>query len=174
MDRIFMLLNHTWSCIGERYLYCLLRMPAMEPETLKERNRLIEYFRSHKEEREKMEYRFARIGKTGSQSLFDYIYNLAELTPEPVWPELVWIFAVVASFGSIFVNAAFGMLLFLAVMFGSWYYYYRKKKRIEPFLRPCSCLIQILKESEAFGKNGDPGIKIYQERSSAPESCSGS
>lgn len=88
MDRIFMLLNHTWSCIGESYLYCLLRMPAMEPETLQERNRLIEYFRSHKEEREKMEYRFARIGKTGSQSLFDYIYNLAELTPEPVWPEL--------------------------------------------------------------------------------------
>ena len=35
MDRIFMLLNHTWSCIGESYLYCLLRMPAMEEEDLK-------------------------------------------------------------------------------------------------------------------------------------------
>ena len=35
MDRIFMLLNHTWSCIGESYLYCLLRMPAMEEESLK-------------------------------------------------------------------------------------------------------------------------------------------
>ncbi|MFQ9150377.1 MAG: hypothetical protein ACLR6B_01290 [Blautia sp.] len=138
MDRIFMLLNHTWSCIGESYLYCLLRMPAMEPETLQERNRLIEYFRSHKEEREKMEYRFARIGKTGSQSLFDYIYNLAELTPEPVWPELVWIFAVAASFGSIFVNAAFGMLLFLAVMFGSWYYYYRKRSGSNRFSVPAA------------------------------------
>lgn len=53
MDRIFMLLNHTWSCIGESYLYCLLRMPAMEEETLKERNRLIEYFRTHPEAREK-------------------------------------------------------------------------------------------------------------------------
>ena len=113
---------------------------------------------------EKMEYLLARIGKTGSQSLCDYIYNLAVLTPEPVWPELVWIFAVVASFGSIFVNAAFGMLLFLAVMFGSWYYYYRKKKRIEPFLRSCSCLIQILKESEAFGKMETPELKIYQEK----------
>ena len=127
MDRIFMLLNHTWSCIGESYLYCLLRMPAMEEETLKERNRLIEYFRTHPEAREKMEYRFARIGKTGSQSMFDYIYNLAELKPEAVWPEFVWIIAVVVSFGSIFINAAFGVLLFLAVMFGSWYYYYRKK-----------------------------------------------
>ena len=94
MDRIFMLLNHTWSCIGESYLYCLLRMPAMEEETLKERNRLIEYFRTHPEAREKMEYRFARIGKTGSQSMFDYIYNLAELKPEAVWPEFVWIIAV--------------------------------------------------------------------------------
>ena len=162
MDRIFMLLNHTWSCIGESYLYCLLRMPAMEEETLKERNRLIEYFRTHPEAREKMEYRFARIGKTGSQSMFDYIYNLAELKPEAVWPEFVWIIAVVVSFGSIFINAAFGVLLFLAVMFGSWYYYYRKKKRIEPFLRSCSCLIQILKESESFGKIDAP--KNYQEK----------
>ena len=164
MDRIFMLLNHTWSCIGESYLYCLLRMPAMEDETLKERNRLIEYFRTHPEAREKMEYRFARIGKTGSQSMFDYIYNLAELKPEAVWPEFVWIIAVVVSFGSIFINAAFGVLLFLAVMFGSWYYYYRKKKRIEPFLRSCSCLIQILKESESFGKIDAPELKNYQEK----------
>ena len=164
MDRIFMLLNHTWSCIGESYLYCLLRMPAMEEETLKERNRLIEYFRTHPEAREKMEYRFARIGKTGSQSMFDYIYNLAELKPEAVWPEFVWIIAVVVSFGSIFINAAFGVLLFLAVMFGSWYYYYRKKKRIEPFLRSCSCLIQILKESESFGKIDAPELKNYQEK----------
>ena len=161
MDRIFMLLNHTWSCIGESYLYCLLRMPAMEEETLKERNRLIEYFRTHPEAREKMEYRFAR---TGSQSMFDYIYNLAELKPEAVWPEFVWIIAVVVSFGSIFINAAFGVLLFLAVMFGSWYYYYRKKKRIEPFLRSCSCLIQILKESESFGKIDAPELKNYQEK----------
>lgn len=50
-----------------------------------------------------MEYRFARIGKTGSQSMFDYIYNLAELKPEAVWPEFVWIIAVVVSFGSIFI-----------------------------------------------------------------------
>ena len=164
MARIFMLLNHTWSCIGESYLYCLLRMPAMEEETLKERNRLIEYFRTHPEAREKMEYRFARIGKTGSQSMFDYIYNLAELKPEAVWPEFVWIIAVVVSFGSIFINAAFGVLLFLAVMFGSWYYYYRKKKRIEPFLRSCSCLIQILKESESFGKIDAPELKNYQEK----------
>lgn len=164
MDRIFMLLNHTWSCIGESYLYCLLRMPAMEEETLKERNRLIEYFRTHPEAREKMEYRFARIGKTGSQSMFDYIYNLAELKPEAVWPEFVWIIAVVVSFGSIFINAAFGVLLFLAVMFGSWYYYYRKKKRIELFLRSCSCLIQILKESESFGKIDAPELKNYQEK----------
>lgn len=164
MDRIFMLLNHTWSCIGESYLYCLLRMPAMEEETLKERNRLIEYFRTHPGAREKMEYRFARIGKTGSQSMFDYIYNLAELKPEAVWPEFVWIIAVVVSFGSIFINAAFGVLLFLAVMFGSWYYYYRKKKRIEPFLRSCSCLIQILKESESFGKIDAPELKNYQEK----------
>lgn len=164
MDRIFMLLNHTWSCIGESYLYCLLRMPAMEEETLKERNRLIEYFRTHPEAREKMEYRFARIGKTGSQSMFDYIYNLAELKPEAVWPEFVWIIAVVVSFSSIFINAAFGVLLFLAVMFGSWYYYYRKKKRIEPFLRSCSCLIQILKESESFGKIDAPELKNYQEK----------
>ena len=34
--------------------------------------------------------------------MFDYIYNLAELKPEAVWPEFVWIIAVVVSFWQYF------------------------------------------------------------------------
>lgn len=68
MDTVFMLLNHTWSCIGESYLYAMLRTPSFSKEELQERERLIRYFSEHNSEREKIEYFFAGIGKTGARS----------------------------------------------------------------------------------------------------------
>ena len=63
MDTIFMLLNHTWSCIGESYLYFLLRRLSFSTEELEERERIVRYFAEHGSEREQMEYFFAKIGK---------------------------------------------------------------------------------------------------------------
>ena len=56
MDTIFMLLNHTWSCIGESYLYFLLRRLSFSTEELEERERIVRYFAEHGSEREQMEY----------------------------------------------------------------------------------------------------------------------
>lgn len=164
MDRIFMLLNHTWSCIGESYLYSMLRMPVMEEKLLKERNRLTEYFMAHPKEREDLEYGFAKIGKTGRYSVFDYIYNLSELSPGSIWPEIGWIAAVLLAFCSIFVNAAYGILLFIAVMTASWANYYQKHKKVSPYLISCICLIQILKAADSFGKKEISELKAYQEK----------
>lgn len=163
MDRIFMLLNHTWSCIGESYLYSMLRMPVLDEEILKERDRLADYFKSHPKERERIEYCFAKIGKTGFHSVFDYIYNLAELPVQNIWPHVVWIGAVLLAFASIFLNPAYGMLLFLAAMGGSWYYYYRKKKKIMPYVLSVNCLVQILKAADELVKIDVPELKDYQE-----------
>lgn len=162
MDRIFMLLNHTWSCIGESYLYSMLRMPVMDVEILKERERLTAFFQSHPKERERLEYEFAKIGKTGRYSVFDYIYNLADLKPASIWPEIGWIAGVTAAFCSIFLNAAYGVLLFLAVLAASWSYYYQKKKKIAPYILSCSCLVQVLKVADGMGKMNLPELSFYQ------------
>ena len=82
MDTIFMLLNNTGSSIGESCLYDVLRRPSFKKEELEERNRLVEYFMTHKEEREKLQVSFGEMGKSGRRSMFDYVYNLADLEPQ--------------------------------------------------------------------------------------------
>ena len=79
MDSVFMALNATQSSAGEEYLYKALRMPVFDEEVLKERSRLADYFRDHKEEREKMQLLFVDVGKTRKLSLIDYALNLNDL-----------------------------------------------------------------------------------------------
>ena len=51
MDEICKRMNNTQSSLGEEYLYALLRKPCFESKELEERNRLVEYFQSHVNER---------------------------------------------------------------------------------------------------------------------------
>lgn len=51
MDKIFMMINSTNSSVGRDYLYKILRVPVTNEEELKERDRLVEYFDSHSNER---------------------------------------------------------------------------------------------------------------------------
>ena len=51
MDSIFLLINHTNSSVGREYLYKLLRTPVSDKAVLNERERLIQFFDKHKEER---------------------------------------------------------------------------------------------------------------------------
>ena len=55
MERVYMLLNNTCSACGEEYLYAMLRLPEFQPETLEERERVIEFFRNHAKERENVQ-----------------------------------------------------------------------------------------------------------------------
>ncbi|HIQ97130.1 MAG TPA: hypothetical protein IAB26_11280 [Candidatus Limivivens merdigallinarum] len=163
LDTIFMLMNHTWSCIGESYLYSMLRTPVFDSKALMERRELLDYFLSHRKEREEVEYCFAKVGKTGRYSVFDYIYNLADCPTKPVWKEYLWGIGILVSFASIFLSPAYGFTLFLAVMVASWVSHYNSLKVISPYVMSCSCLLQILKVSKSLGKIKAPELKKYQD-----------
>ena len=85
LDSVFMMMNHTWSAIGESSLYDMLRRPQFSEEVLNERERLIRFFQTHEAERERFLELCAEIGKTGRYSVFDYIYNLAEMKMETLF-----------------------------------------------------------------------------------------
>ncbi len=157
MDTIFMLLNHTWSSIGESYLYHLLRTPVFTREEVEQRNRLITYFQEHPKERENLEYFFANVGKTGRYSVFDFIYNMADYAQENPWKELVWTGAVILMAALIFLRPEYGILGLIVVIIASWSNYYKKKKKIEPYIMSCSYLLHILKAAKKLeGKNIGP------------------
>ena len=66
MDSIFQRLNNTLSTVGEQYLYYILRKPLMENSELKERNRIIEFFRNNNDDRLKIQILLAKLGKVKS------------------------------------------------------------------------------------------------------------
>lgn len=55
LDNIFMLMNNTWSSVGEEYLYALLRRPLTSPDELRERDRLVRVLSEQEEERLNMQ-----------------------------------------------------------------------------------------------------------------------
>lgn len=163
MDTIFMLLNHTWSCIGESYLYSMLRTPVFSKEKLEERERLIRYFSEHGEERERMEYFFAGIGKTGSLSIFDYIYNLADYQEDSRAVHYFGIGCFVASLVGMGVYPAIGVVMLIGSIAYCWGTYFSRRKKIEPYVTSCKCLLQMLRAADELQKVKMPAIQSYQE-----------
>lgn len=163
MDMIFMLLNHTWSCIGESYLYAMLRMPVFSKEKLEERERLIQYFSEHAEEREKMEYFFAGIGKTGSISVFDYIYNLKDYQEDSRAVHYFGIGFFVAALVGMGVYPAIGVVMLMGAVAYCWSTYFSRRKKIEPYVTSCKCLLQMLQAADDLQKVKMPAIQSYQE-----------
>lgn len=160
MDTIFMLLNQTNSCIGESYLYALLRSPSFSKEELEKRDRLIRYFGQHEEERERMSWFFAKVGKTGSRSIFDYIYNLAEYRPESIGKDVLCLGLMAAGIVSVFLTN-YGALLLLGALAFSWSVYYQKKKKIEPYIVSCKCFLEMLKVADKLDGMSAPETENY-------------
>ena len=171
MDTIFMLLNHTWSCIGESYLYAMLRTPSNSKKELEERNLLVEYFRTHPLQRERMEFFFAGIGKTGGHSIFDSIYNLADYQRES---SLIHYFSIAVVLGAavgIVIAPQYGILALIAALFFSWGTYLSRKKKIEPYVISCTCLLEMLKAADSLKKMAEPETEGYIQKIAAARKC---
>lgn len=164
MDTIFMLLNHTWSSVGESYLYSMLRTPVFDNEVLTERERLVRYFAMNTKEREQMELFFAKIGRTGSYSIFDYVYNLADFKRDSPLVHYLGILALIASVGITAVAPQYGVLAILAALGFCWGTYFSRRKKIEPYVVSCVSIIAMLKMADCMKKVKLPEIDEYVQR----------
>ncbi len=71
MDRIFMLLNQTFSAVGGDCLYDILRKPVFEEKELKYRNRLMLFFAKNQEIREQVQTQ--TFSAVGGDCLYDIL-----------------------------------------------------------------------------------------------------
>ncbi|MDO4324361.1 MAG: hypothetical protein Q4C61_17785 [Lachnospiraceae bacterium] len=152
MDRVFMQMNHTRSFLGESYLYYRLRTPQTESGELEEFEQLVSWFGTHETEREEMEYFFARIGKTGRSSVFDYIFNLAEADSGSNLIHYGVILLVLCSVGMLFVYPQPGILLLIAAMGVSIGTYEHYKRPVAPYIVSCTALEKVLQAAEQIVK----------------------
>ena len=164
MDRIFMLLNHTFSFMGEGYLYYLLRTPSFSGEELEERERLIRYFTENPGEREQLQLFFCQTGKPGRSSIFDAIYNLADVKPVNNLHHYFMAAVFLGSVGTIFLSPQLGILLVIGAMALTMIDYYRQKRPVEKFIVSCTFLLRTLKTAEKMEKMHLPELTAYQER----------
>ena len=164
LSRVFMLINHNASFMGEGYLYYLLRTPSFDEEELQERERLITYFQEHSEQREQLQVFFHQMGKAGRSSIFDAVYNLAQVQPVSNLHHYLMIGLFVASILSLFVAPKPGILILIGVMYFTMQDYYKQKRPIEKYIVSCRYLLRTLDAAREMTKIEIPEIKEYQDR----------
>lgn len=86
MDRVFVMLNQTFSWVGESYLYYLLRNPIQSLQEMNRKKKFIEYFQENQDKGMEVKLYCATCGKRYNEST--YVKILSILTKSPMIPVL--------------------------------------------------------------------------------------
>lgn len=92
---LFMKINHTYSAVGEEYLYYLLSNPIYNSDILQKREEYIQYFQDHQEKAKKLQLYFANIGKSNNVSIFQYLEYIKSVNVKPLYKHCVSFMAFV-------------------------------------------------------------------------------
>lgn len=154
-DDLFKRINYCYSSSGEEYLYYRLRtlrfhVPSDEKKQLEER---LSYIDSHEDERLQMQYAFAKLGRTGKYSIFQYVKWLDAVKEKPLWSFwLKWILYIVA-IALLFVNVPVGVVALILVIMFFLVTYFNAKKETEPYLISFAYLLRTFEFVEMLSKN---------------------
>lgn len=163
MDRLFIMMNHTYSSAGEEYLYYTLRTPKMKPEELEQMNVLVKYFMEHEAERIQMQLMFAALGKTGKFSLYDYIDYLGNLgersnTKQYIVNALYILALCIIPFTSL------GIVILVALVCYNIGTYFSEKSHIDPYITSFSYVMRLLRSVETLKTIKIPEIDSLKDK----------
>lgn len=161
MDEIFLRINNTQSSLGEEYLYALLRKPIFSSEELEERNRLIEYFQSHEDDRLKIQVNLNNVGRLRNISAFEYINRLAMQEATSNIPHYLMALALILSIVSIFINPSIGIGLSLFVLAFNIVSHFKYKAQIENYIALIAFSLRLLDSIEHLVKHSVPELDKY-------------
>jgi len=161
MDRIFMLLNQTISSPGEDYLYYLLQKPEFKKETLEERNRLMEYFHSHQEERRAIQEMLGNIGRLPDTTLSDAVHVLADIKLPNKRKHILMAMMALTSIVSFMIVPRYGIFIMIAVSCFNIFQYMKHKDRVDPYLTCFQEVLKMLAAADKLERCKMPGIAAY-------------
>lgn len=163
MDQVFMMLNQTVSGCGEDYLYYLLRKPLFDQEALSRRDKLVEYFRSHREQREAVQMILREIGRPANMSVSDYIFALKDVEQRSPFGYILQMIAVFAGIACAVTIPVFGIFLLLGVIAWNVVTHVRAMEKVEPYLRCFVCLLQLAAAGEKLGRLKLDALQDYAQ-----------
>lgn len=163
MDEVFMLINNTGSSIGEEFLYALLRKPSFNPEDLRERSRLINYFTKNHEQREQLQFMIKQFGKLDKISLYEYINRTNDFDVK--YPYLHYIYAIsfIGAVLSFFISPQLGAILTLVSLVNNIITYNKTKAKIEIYFNVFSYILKIVNGVEEISNTKLDGIEDYMD-----------
>ena len=156
MDEIFKSMNHTYSSVGEEYLYHTLRSAGRSAEELEHLEELVRYFAENEDERVSLQVNMARLGYMGKYSLYDYLDNLDYLGERSNLKHYLSDALLIGFLALMPFQFSVALCGFLAVLIYNILGYTKEKSEIEPYvvsfvyvmklMKLCARLEQLLKK----------------------------
>ncbi len=164
MDEVFIRMNYTYSAAGEEYLYDMLRRPCFAEKELLARERTIEYFMGHPDERVAYQFIFSELGHTGKFSIYDYLDHLDDLGKRSNLADHLMICLFLLSALFMFVNLPLGLVAMMGILVYNNVSYFKVKEEIEPYVISFAYVFRIL---DAVNKLSSHKIDILKEEFAA-------
>ena len=147
MDQFIRKYNHSYSSVGDEYLYYRLRVPAIGPseadfDTFEKE---VELFKNDEKLRKDFQILMAKLGRSGRFSMYSYLEFLADAgMDQPVLTILDWVMYIV------FIALMFfyfypGLVLLIAWIVVNAVVYLLRKKNIEPYFICFEYILRIIK-----------------------------
>ncbi len=143
-NRLFKRINYCYSSSGEEYLYYrlrTLRFAVDEAERLALENRLSQ-IDSNEEKRIHIQLLFAKLGRTGKYSIFQYLEWLDNIKEKSILGYWLMLLGYPACVGLILITPPLGVVLLLFFCIFRIALYFNARKEIEPYLISFAYLIR--------------------------------
>ena len=163
MDHIFGRINHTWSSIGEEYLYQCLRMPKFQKEQLEAEEKLYSFFEKNEEQALHLQKIFYGLGRTTKISLYEFIIRLTELETKSNWIHYLGGLFFAGAFSMLFLKPVFGIVLFFASLIFSISTYYKSKAEVENYFICFMYLANVIDCARELCNTGITQLNPYEE-----------
>lgn len=150
MDRVFQQIDFCYSAAGEEYLYGMLRSPQLNTESFEELEKYVDYFGQHEEERIRLQTLFAKVGRTGKYSIFDYLDSLDVVEQKRNVKHYIGILAIFISGILCFWHIEVGGFMASVVILCNIMGYFSQKAEILPYLTTFSYLLRLIDSVKEF------------------------
>ncbi len=159
-DDIFLMLDKTISGPGSEYLYSLLRTPDFNPEVLKKREDLIEFFSHNKEAREKTLLAMSFSKKSKKISYFSCTDLFEKSDIGSCFKHCLCIAILLLSiiFACVFKSALFIMLPIISVCV-NMVTYFADKSKMSNYIYGMKCALMMIKAGEKIVMTDFPELK---------------
>ncbi|MHC5375263.1 MutS-related protein [Enterococcus sp. LJL120] len=153
---IFDQINHTYSSIGSEALYQRLRSFNFSEADQAELEELITFYQENPQQREDVEYAFAKLGKRDKNFVVRYLSQSATNRLGSLW--FFILLGLLPFFGILllFLNLGIGLFIALGAIIFNIVYYQTKKQELDMELSSMSYLVQSISTAKKISKVATP------------------